>query len=224
MMTRPPRPARGFTMVEVLVAIFIMAMIAAMAWQGVDGIVRTRAISQARLEQLLRINTVLAQWEQDLHSIQNTSSQQSPTSVPPLEFTGNSLTLTRRTPEGIQLIVWSLRSGTWHRWAGPAVTQVRALREQWQSSRQFIGNEEGQLRTLTGIADWQLYYYRDNAWTNAQSSAGNDTGDPAGNSTTVAVTTAELPKGVRIVLTFAGDGLSGPVTRDIELPPQPPSL
>ena len=64
--------SRGFTLVEVLVAMVIMAIMAVMAWQGVDGIVRTRNASQARLETTLRLNTVIAQWDQDLASIQET--------------------------------------------------------------------------------------------------------------------------------------------------------
>ena len=70
---RPPLPCRssragrcGFTLVEVLVAMVVMAIMAGMAWQGVDGIVRTRSASQARLEQTLRLNTVIAQWDRDL--------------------------------------------------------------------------------------------------------------------------------------------------------------
>ena len=61
--------ARGFTLVEVLVAMMIMAILAVMAWQGVDGIVRTRTASQARLEQTLRLNTVLGQLEQDVQAV-----------------------------------------------------------------------------------------------------------------------------------------------------------
>ena len=62
---------RGFTLVEVLVAMLIMAMLAVMAWQGVDGITRTRDVSQARLEQTLRLNTVMGQFEQDLQALQD---------------------------------------------------------------------------------------------------------------------------------------------------------
>ena len=42
--------ARGFTLVEVLVALVVMSLLAVMAWQGVDGMVRARDASQRRLE------------------------------------------------------------------------------------------------------------------------------------------------------------------------------
>jgi len=80
----------GFTLIEVMVAMMIMAMLAVMAWQGVDGIVKARGFSQARLEQTLRLNTVIAQWEQDLAAIQET------TAVPGLTFDGSTARMTRR--------------------------------------------------------------------------------------------------------------------------------
>ena len=46
--------SRGFTLVEVLVALLVLSIMAAMAWRGVDGIVRTRDASQRQLEQTLR--------------------------------------------------------------------------------------------------------------------------------------------------------------------------
>ena len=65
----PVRSPRGFTLVEVRVALLIMGVIAAMAWQGVDGMVRSRDISAARLEQQLRLQSVIAQWEADLEQV-----------------------------------------------------------------------------------------------------------------------------------------------------------
>src|SRR5207247_9819404 len=59
----------GFTLVEVLVALMVMALLAVMAWQGVDGILRTRQASQTRLDQVLRLNPVLARFEQYLHAL-----------------------------------------------------------------------------------------------------------------------------------------------------------
>ena len=70
--SRQPRSDAGFTLVEVLVALVVMSLMAAMAWQGVDGMIRARDASQRRLEATLRLNTALAQWQQDLASVQET--------------------------------------------------------------------------------------------------------------------------------------------------------
>ena len=212
--------ARGFTLVEVLVALMIMALMAAMAWQGVDGVVRSRDASQARLEQTLRLNTVVAQWEQDLASVQESNA------APGLQFDGVSLRLTRRAAGGMQVAVWSLRpvvgsrAGVLQRWASPVVTSRTELQDQWLRSLQFQGNEPGQLDTLTGVSSWQVVYFRNNAWTNAQSSGDVQPVSPGASGV---VQRQLLPSGVRLLLTFgAGSGLNGSLTRDTALGPQQP--
>lgn len=210
----------GFTLIEVLVAMTIMAIVAIMSWQGVDGIVRARTASQLRLEQVLRVSSVLAQWEQDLDSAQDSGVLPSA-----MAFDGASMRVTRRVPGGLQMVVWSLRGGTWLRWAGPVVTTAAELQQNWMSSQQFLGSEVGQLRTLTNLSDWQVYYYRGNAWTNAQSSADPTQANPgqpgSGPPGTPSGITTPLPQGVRLVLSFGeGSGFSGNVTRDVTIGPQ----
>ena len=221
MTTRRSRPRMaGFTLVEVLVAMMVMAIMAGMAWQGVDGIVRARDSSQARLEQTLRLNTVVAQWQQDLASIQDTAT------VPlALSCDGASVRLTRRTPTGLQVVAWTLRpsntasGATWQRWAGPPVTTTGALQDSWLRSLQLQGDEPGVVRTLTGLSQWQVYFYQGNAWSNCQST-GNLAAPPAAGTAGGVVARQALPKGVRIVLSFAeGSGTSGELTRDTVLGP-----
>ncbi len=199
---------RGFTLVEVLVAMVVMAIMAVMAWQGVDGIVRARDASQTRLEQTLRLNTVMAQWEQDLASIQDS------TAVPnALKCDGASVRLVRHTPDGLQVVAWTFRPegdniGSWVRWAGPSVTTTGELQDSWLRSLQLQGGESGSLKTLTGLLGWRVYFYQTNGWANCQST---------GNVTS---TREALPGGVRIVLSFApGSGLSGDLTRDAQVRP-----
>ena len=48
-MARPSLRVRGFTLVEVLIAMSIMAIVAVMSWQGVDGIVRARDVTQGKV-------------------------------------------------------------------------------------------------------------------------------------------------------------------------------
>jgi general secretion pathway protein J len=203
--------ARGFTLVEVLVALLIMAILAAMGWQGVDGMVRARDISQETAERTLRLTTVVGQWEQDLASLYDSST------VPGLQFDGATLRLTRLTPDGAQVVVWSLREGVWRRWASPSVKRAFELQQAWLMSQQLIGNEDQQVRLLDGASEWQVYFYRGNAWTNAQS-----TGDvvpvapsPALAASGVVVPRSTLPTGVRLVINFGERRL----TRDVMLGP-----
>jgi general secretion pathway protein J len=201
-----PRSSSGFTLVEVLVALLILAVVAGMSWQGVDAIVRSRDIAAQKVEQQLRLQSVIGQWEADLQEVQDS------TIVPALAFDGASLRLTRRSAQGMQVVVWALRGGTWTRWAGPVVTRSVALQEQWLQSQQLLGNESGQLRALTGVSNWQVYFWRGNAWSNAQSSA--DTAPASGPVRQL------LPGGVRLVLAFAeGGALVGNLTRDQRLAP-----
>lgn len=189
----------GFTLIEVLVALTIMSVMAVMAWQGIDGIVRTRDASQARLERTLRLNTVLAQWDQDLVSLQDGGVMEPVW----LACDGATVRMTRRTPDGLQIVAWSLRPdgdgvGSWVRWASPAVKTFAELHDSWLRSQQLQGGEPGSLKTLDGVLGWQVYFYQRNAWTNCQSD-----GDKV------------LPNGVRIVLSFGpGGGFNGDLTRD----------
>jgi len=205
----------GFTLVEVLVALMVMSIMAVMAWQGVDGIVRARDANQSRLESALRLNTVIAQWEQDLASLQETTVLPSA-----LAFDGSAVRLTRRAEGGLQLVVWSLRPDdggqTLQRWAGPAVTTSGALQDLWLRSQQFQGTEPGQLRTLTGISQWQVYYFVGNAWSNAQSTGNVEAPAPGAS----APPRQALPSGIRMVLNFEpGSGHSGSLMRDTLLSP-----
>jgi general secretion pathway protein J len=204
------RDARGFTLVEVMVALFVMALLAAMAWQGVDGIARARATGQQRMEQTLRVGTVLMQWEQDLAALHETVT------VPPLAFDGATLRLTRRAEGGVQMVAWTVRENHWTRWAGPVVTRANELQESWMRSQQLMGNEPGHLDALTGVTGWQLYCYRNNSWSNCQSS--NDVAPPGGAASAPA--RQVLPTGVRMVLNFSGSPLQGTLTRDVLLAPQ----
>ena len=163
-MARRRRTLCGFTLVEVLVALVIMAVVAAMGWQGVDGMVRAREIGSAASERTLRLAAVVGQWEQDLAAVYDSPQ------VPGLSFDGASVRIARRTDDGVQLVVWSLREGQWRRWPGPVSRRSGELQQAWLASQQLQGGEPGQLQLLDGVTDWQIYFWRDQGWSNAQSS------------------------------------------------------
>jgi general secretion pathway protein J len=159
------RRASGFTLVEVLVALVIMAVIAAMGWQGVATMARARDIGAAASERSLRLSALVGQWEQDLAAVYDSPQ------VPGLSFDGGALRIVRRAEGGVQVVVWSLRDGVWRRWTSPLATRAGMLQQAWLASQQLQGNETGQLRLIDGVTDWQVYFWRGQGWSNAQSSA-----------------------------------------------------
>lgn len=213
------RRARGFTLVELLVALFVLALMAALSWRGLDGMMRTRAAVEARADEVLTLQTGLAQWSADLDGIVVFAP------LPGLEWNGRVLRLTRQdslAPErGARVVAWTRREGQWRRWESPPVLTRGELESAWQQADFWAQNPGDALRSLevavTPLADWQIFFFRENAWTNPQSAATatpTGTGAPTGTGT-AANPTSTLPDGVRLVLQLPpGRALSGTLQRD----------
>jgi general secretion pathway protein J len=207
--------ARGFTLVELLVALFVMALLAALSWRGLDGMVRTKETTEARADDVLTLQVGLQQWTADLDAIEQLYGMKA------LEWNGRVLRLTRRSTasvtDGVLVVAWTRRdvNGTpmWLRWQAAPVTTRGELERAWQRADLWAQNpgDEDRARevAVVPLEDWQIFYFRENAWTNPQSSpVTTDTILAAGNA-------AQLPDGVRLVLTLpAGRAVSGVITRD----------
>jgi general secretion pathway protein J len=198
----------GFTLAEVLVALALLALLATMSWRGVSSMAEAKQSADARVNETLRLGTVLAQWEQDLQQIQD------PRVLPDaLAFDGKTLRLVRRNAGGLQVVAWALNETRWQRWASPVTNTAQGLQDAWLTSLQLLGNEPGQLTLYEGLGGWQVYFYRVNSWYNSQSSEGGGTGQKS-----------TVPDGVRVVLTLTqqqAEGQGGStVTRDLRLVPQ----
>ena len=81
---------RGFTLVELLVAIVVMSMLALLSWRSLDGMTRTQTITQQRADDLLRMQAAMGQWAADLDAVTDTGE------VNALDFNGQVLRMTRR--------------------------------------------------------------------------------------------------------------------------------
>jgi len=229
---------RGFTLVELLVAIVVMSMLALLSWRSLDGMTRTQNITQQRADDLLRMQAAMGQWAADLDALIDTGE------VNALDFNGQVLRMTRRDSgetgldsRGIRVVAWTRltgvalaglpqisssinASGQWVRWQSGPVLRRDELARAWQRAGEWgrgavsvqAGNAGADSAiALLGIDNWQLFYHRGETWGNPQSSTGNEepVGGPEGSRT------GSLPNGVRLELVLGtGEGLSGSLVRD----------
>jgi general secretion pathway protein J len=181
---------QGFTLIELLIAITLMAVMAGLGWRGLDGLMRSRDINQTRVDQTAVLQTVLAQWRSDLDHMSAVPS----ISEAGLAWDGQTLRITRRasTPmadgsdAGLWVVAWTRRDGRWWRWQSPALQNRRSMLEAWARAERWgknTGADDQNFETpLVAIDQWQISYFRGNAWTNPLSSASNNAGSVASNS------------------------------------------
>ncbi|MEN9630681.1 MAG: hypothetical protein RJA10_3909 [Pseudomonadota bacterium] len=217
--SRAPRQ-RGFTLVEVLVALLVMAIMAALAWRGLDGVLRSRDAGRDSIDRTMLLNTVLSQWQTDLQSLHQNNVMPGT-----LSFDGRTLRLTRLADGGVQLVAWWLDGNTWYRWTAPPTTRAGPLKQAWLRSQQLRADDPASVKLLDGVAAPQVYFYRGNAWTNAQSTGDLEAGPsprlpptpetPPPGERAAPRPVEQLPSAVRLILTLDGKTL----TRDIVVVP-----
>ncbi len=264
--------SQGFTLIEVLVAISVMAVMAVLSWRGLDGMIQAQAQLQTRADQVLTLQAGLNQWSTDLDAVLQLPQME------PLEWDGRALRMTRRSAptlganasinsatrtatavadEAMLVVAWTRRDvggagsvgnsgssggGQWLRWQSPALRTRGEVELAWAAAGQWAQNPGDDLKArevqIAALSDWQVFFYRGDAWTNPLSSSGNATpaaGAPSGTfssgpaavlATNVANAVANaansvnqviapIPDGVRLVLTLpAGQAISGTLVKD----------
>ena len=213
----------GFTLVELLVALFAMALLAVMSWRGLDGMTRAQQQTQARSDDVLTLQVALAQWAADLDAL----IQLPQTSA--LDWNGRVLRITRRSSvapgEGVVVAAWSRRDidgrGTWLRWESAPATTREQLQRAWLQAdlwSQNPGDEERQREVaVTALAQWHILYFRGGGWAHPLPSDAPAAAPmlPASAPAAVGMPPTVLPDGVRVVLTLPpGPSISGVLTRD----------
>jgi len=214
--------SRGFTLVELLVAVAVMALMGLMSWRGLESMGRAQDGLQTRSDDLMALQSTLSQWGADLDAIETQPGLQS------LEWDGRALRILRRSSAqaqaGLLVVAWARRSrdgqSYWSRWQSPHLLSRGDIEQAWQRAALWAQNASQEDRRLEVptvlINSWQIFFYRGNAWTNPLSSA--DALKPAVSGVQAVVPSRELgdlPDGVRLELNVSlGQGLSGRLTRD----------
>jgi general secretion pathway protein J len=213
------RRSSGFTLVEVLVALVVMAILSAMAFRGIDAVMRAKDSALSATDRTLKMNTGMSQFEYDVTQI--VDSKVLPQAV---MFDGATLRVARRTPEGIQLVLWTLQDRRWQRWASGSFIHMSELTDAWMRSQQWDSISGNAVTVLDNVDSFQVYVCNPAnlattgcSWNNVQSTQGsNSPASPPvqpGQPPQPAVASAQ-PNAIRITLKVA----NGELTREKELP------
>lgn len=218
----------GFTLVELLVALSIMALLSILSWRGLDGMTRIQSQTRQRADEILTLQAGLAQWSVDLDALAPvTFLRQTPGDLPgSLNWNGQVLRMTRfsaaPSDSGLRVVAWTQRGlpghSRWLRWQSAVLRTQGELVVAWRQAERWALNpgsaEKSNEIVITPLTQWQIFYFRDEAWTHPFSSDGQTISTAKNNSAMSAVRNS-IPDGVRLVLTLpTGQALNGTLTRD----------
>lgn len=174
------RQQAGWTLVEVLVAFSIFSLLALMGWRSLDGMGRVQDSARRRTGHGLALEAGLLQWRTDLDALQETGVANA------VDFNGLVLRITRRAAlddASLMLVAWALRfdperGSSWQRWVSSPLHTRGELRRAWRDAGDWARTgplaqpaARGSAAAVAPASAWQLFYFRDNAWSHAQSSA-----------------------------------------------------
>lgn len=212
--------SRGFTLIELLVALAAMALMAGLSWRGLDGMVRAQTQLTQRADAVLSLQAGLGQWKADLDALLPLPYTQT------LNWDGRGLRIIRRNTampgDGLLVVAWTRRNvngvSQWLRWQSPPQFSCGELQTAWARAAQWAqnpGDEEKKYEVrIATLTQWQIFYFRSNAWTNPMSSD-NVASTDNNQITTGTGADLTLPDGVRLVLTLPPDqAINGTLTLD----------
>ena len=172
------RSQRGFTLIEVMVAIMLMAVVSLIAWRGLDSVTRADQHLQASTEQTEVLLRALNQMQRDISlraRVELTSPDTAQTeglaavTVRSSDSKGFRLDVIRSAPmagDGLQRVRWWLKGDALYRAAAPA------------RDRYPLPAAKDGVVVLTGVSDLQVRVWEaEKGW---RQLSGNRREDPVG--------------------------------------------
>lgn len=165
------RPVRGFTLIEVVVGLALLALLAAMSGRALDAMLRSQQRLSAHGASLASLQTALAQWTLDLQQTAETPYLNA------IAWDGRQLRLVRRslTEEALLVVAWGQRSEAgglqWRRWQSAPLRDRAALLGAWNAAPSALDGAEGAV-SLVPIEGWELFYAQGAGWVRAPALSG----------------------------------------------------
>jgi general secretion pathway protein J len=186
------RRARGFTLVELLVAISILGMVAVLGWRGLDGIVRARAGLTDQMEVTRGMQLAFAQMQSDCEHL---AAADLVGSRPTLVAEEGRLTLVRtvfleNTASRVQVVAYRLVDGVLLRRESNATRDLSQLDLLWKAAISDTDTTPP-VALQSGIAAMQMLVWQNGTWRQSVVTA------PAAGGVTIA---ALVPLGLQVAM------------------------
>jgi general secretion pathway protein J len=217
------RPA-GFTLVELLVAIAILAMVAVLGWRGLDGIVRARVALTADMETTRGMQLAFAQMENDC---EHAASAELMAGRPALLWDTDRLILVRKVfvenePSRLQVVSYRVAGGQLVRRESPGTRDLIQIEQLWQAIASDAPADNSPSVVLqVGVLGMQVRGWQNNVWRDEPGavSGSAETGDQAASTpeaiAAAAAARSQVPTGVQVAL--SAQGLTQPMVKSFLL-------
>ncbi|MES2535296.1 MAG: prepilin-type N-terminal cleavage/methylation domain-containing protein [Pseudomonadota bacterium] len=158
---------KGLTLIELLVAISVLAFVAVLGYRGLDSIVRARVALTSDLEQTRGMQLTFAQLQSDGAHLA------SPELIPgrePLAAVEGRLTLVRTVfadnqPPRLQVVTYRLKDGVFNRRESAATRDLKEIDALWQAAASDTEKaQEVQLQSGVSALSMRLWYGAAQGW------------------------------------------------------------